>query len=139
MQRYDLSRIRTARSSRAAVKRVGFPPATLLRTGLLLALILLAPIFHPARASTLPAGFSEATINGPAGASWNESVGLKFEDNGRMYVWERGGRVWFQEYGGTSWSLLIDLSEEVGGWRDFGLLGFALGPNFFDKSYIYLI
>ena len=105
----------------------------------MLALILLAPIFHPARASTLPAGFSEATINGPAGASWNESVGLKFEDNGRMYVWERGGRVWFQEYGGTSWSLLIDLSEEVGGWRDFGLLGFALDPNFRNNGYIYLM
>src|SRR5206468_1357917 len=33
---------------------------------------------------------------------------------------------------------LIDISEEVGGWRDFGLLGFALHPNFQQNGYIYL-
>ncbi|PYJ97187.1 MAG: hypothetical protein DME23_16795, partial [Verrucomicrobia bacterium] len=39
----------------------------------------------------------------------------------------------------TSWSLLIDLSEEVGGWRDFGMLGFALDPNFRVNGYLYLM
>ena len=139
MKRIDLQSIGTARSRQASEKRVWFPPATLLRTGLLLALILLAPGFHPARASTLPAGFSETTINGPAGANWNECVGMTFEDNGRMYVWERGGKVWIKEYGASTWSLLIDISEEVGGWRDFGMLGFALDPNFRVNGYLYLM
>ena len=90
-------------------------------------------------AATLPAGFTETILNGPAGANWNECVGMTFDDSGRMYVWERAGRVWIQEYGASSWSLLIDIGEEVGGWRDFGLLGFALDPNFRDNGYIYLM
>jgi len=89
-------------------------------------------------ATTLPAGFSEAMVNGPAGG-WNLPVGMQFENNGRMYVWEKGGRVWFQEYGGSTWTLLIDISDEVGNWGDFGLLGFALDPNFRVNGYIYLM
>ena len=100
---------------------------------------LLCVIGREVRAATLPAGFSEATVNGPAGGGWNEPVGMRFEDNGRMYVWEKGGRVWFQEYGASTWTLLIDLSEEVGDWADFGLLGFALDPDFRVNGYLYLM
>ena len=89
--------------------------------------------------ATLPAGFAETAIAGPTGGNWNEAVGILFEDNGRMYVWERGGRVWFREYGGSTWTLLLDISEEVGGWRDFGLLGFVLDPNFRQNGYLYLL
>lgn len=86
-------------------------------------------------AATLPVNFSEQQIGG----TWNEAVGLLFEDNGRMYVWERGGRVWIVENGVKSATPLIDISEEVGGWRDFGLLGFVLDPNFRQNGYIYLL
>src|SRR4051812_3305897 len=88
-----------------------------------------------AQSASLPAGFSEQTIGG----TWNEAVGLLFEDNGRMYVWERAGRVWIIENGVKASTPLIDLHEEVGGWRDFGLLGFALDPNFRANGYIYLL
>src|SRR5437870_8306940 len=44
-------------------------------------------------AATVPAGFTESPIPGP----WTDSVGLTFESNGRMYVWERTGRVWFKD------------------------------------------
>src|ERR1041385_758339 len=76
--------------------------------------------------SVLPAGFAEETITGP----WTEPVGLAFDPGqqtpgGRIYVWERAGRVWIVENGIKATPPLIDLSEEVGGWRDFGLLGFA--------------
>src|SRR5258706_7297085 len=85
--------------------------------------------------ATLPAGFTEQVV----GSGWNEAVGILFEDNGRMYVWERGGRVWIVENGVKMAYPLIDISDEVGGWRDFGLLGFALDPNFRNNGYIYLL
>src|SRR2546428_7213459 len=64
---------------------------------------------------------------------------MTFDDSGWMYVWERAVKVWIQEYGASSWSLLIDIGEEVGGWRDFGMLGFALDPNFRVNGYLYLM
>ncbi|PYL00607.1 MAG: hypothetical protein DME19_04520 [Verrucomicrobia bacterium] len=123
---------------RSGSHRVGFATkATLL---LLLGLLGLADSNSGrVSAATLPAGFSETIINGPAGANWNECVGITFEDNGRMYVWERAGKVWIKEYGASNWSLLLDIGEEVGGWRDFGLLGFALDPNFRVNGYVYLM
>ncbi len=92
-----------------------------------------------AAGASLPAGFTEETIPGP----WTEVVGLAFEPEqatagGRLYVWERAGRVWIVENGVKLTPPLLDLSEEVGGWRDFGLLGFALHPNFRQNGYLYL-
>ncbi|GAB3528714.1 hypothetical protein GCM10027443_07050 [Pontibacter brevis] len=54
-----------------------------------------------------------------------------------MFVWERPGVVWVVENGQKK--LFIDISEEVGGWRDFGLLGFALHPQFDTNGYFYLL
>ncbi len=99
---------------------------------------LLFVLSREVRAATLPAGFSEAVINGPPGG-WNQPVGMLFQANGRMYVWEKGGRVSFREYGGNTWTLLIDISDEVGNWGDHGLLGFALDPNFNVNGNIYLM
>ena len=89
--------------------------------------------------AALPTGFSEETIPGP----WSEPVGLTFEPEqqspgGRAYVWERAGRVWIIENGVKLPQPMIDISEEVGGWRDFGLLGFAFHPQFRQNGYIYL-
>src|SRR5262245_22497978 len=38
-------------------------------------------------AATVPPGFTEGAVPGP----WSDAVGIAFEDNGRMYVWERTG------------------------------------------------
>jgi cysteine-rich repeat protein len=88
----------------------------------------------PAQAANLPSGFSEIQIGG----AWNEAVGMQFTIDGRLFVWERGGRVWIVENGVKSASPFIDISEEVGGWRDFGLLGFALHPDFNNNGLFYL-
>ena len=100
-----------------------------------LLLFLLAINFcSPKSLMAQPAGFSdELVIDG-----WSQAVGVTFDENGRMYVWEKGGKVWTVENGVKTSEPLIDISEEVGNWRDFGLIGFALDPNFLNNGYIYL-
>ncbi len=86
-------------------------------------------------AATLPAGFSEQTIS-----DWTEdAVGLTFDQAGVMYFWDRLGRVWIIENGVARSTPLIDISQEVGAWDDYGLLGFALHPNFRQNGYFYLL
>jgi glucose/arabinose dehydrogenase/fibronectin type 3 domain-containing protein len=92
-----------------------------------------------AQAATLPTGFAETVVAGPNAGNWNLPVGMTFDSTGRTYVWEREGRIWFQERGSTTWVLLLNISEEVGAWGDYGLLGFALDPNFRVNGYIYLM
>ncbi|MEZ4963315.1 MAG: PQQ-dependent sugar dehydrogenase [Saprospiraceae bacterium] len=82
-----------------------------------------------------PTGFSDNLYLG----GWDEAAGFTWDANGRMYVWERKGKVWVVENGVKQNSPLLNISDEVGGWRDFGLLGFALDPNFLSNGYIYLL
>ncbi len=89
--------------------------------------------------ASVPAGFSETVIASPSGGNWNEAIGLTFENNGRMYVWERAGRVWFKDVSDSGFSLLLDIQEEVAAMLDHGLLGFALDPNFRQNGHIYLL
>ena len=86
-------------------------------------------------AATLPANFTETSIGG----TWNEAVGITFASDGRMFVWERAGRIWIVENGVKSSQPFLDISDEVGGWRDFGLLGVALHPDFYNNGYVYLL
>src|SRR5262245_22512429 len=62
-------------------------------------------------AATLPPGFAETDVPGPGG-EWNGPVGITFDSTGRMFVWERDGRVWFKDPSDSSFSLLLDISEE---------------------------
>src|SRR5262245_5299939 len=92
------------------------------------------------RAATLAPGFTETTFS----TGWTEAVGLIFGRNPdgsktRMYVWERAGRVWIVENGVRLATPLIDISDEVAAYRDFGLLGFALDPNFATNGYFYML
>ena len=87
-----------------------------------------------AAATDLPPGFvDEPVLDTPSIA-----VGMTFDGNGRMYLWERNGRVWIAEDGELLPTPLIDIHEEVGNWRDFGLLGFALDPGFLQNGDFYL-
>lgn len=101
---------------------------------LLLFLVSFSLSIHSLQAQTPPSGFSSVTVS----SDWNEAVGLTFSKDGtKMYVWERGGRVWVVENGQKQ--LLLDISEEVGGWHDHGLLGFALHPQFEQYGYFYVL
>jgi len=84
---------------------------------------------------TPPPGFSSLTV----GSNWNQPVGLTFSNSGRMFVWEKAGKVWMVENDTKPNAPLLDISEEVGDWRDHGLLGFALDPNFEANGFIYLL
>lgn len=69
---------------------------------------------------------------------FNFPVGVTFAPDGRMFVWEKGGRVYFIEPVTSTRVLLLDISEEVGDWRDYGMLGFALDPQFYSNGRIYV-
>ena len=81
-----------------------------------------------------PTGFVDQLFMG----GWNNVVGMTFDENGRIYVYEKAGRVLIVDNGVRLPNPLIDISEEVGDWRDFGMLGFVLDPNFLSNGYIYL-
>jgi len=103
------------------------------RFSLLLAMLLSVSMLS---AQTVPSGFNDAVAYS---SSFVQPVGFTFDANGRMYVWEKSGKVWIVDNGVRLPAPLIDLSEEVGDWRDHGCLGFALDPNFLTNGRIYLL
>jgi glucose/arabinose dehydrogenase len=91
---------------------------------------------------TLPTGFSVSDI----GSAWNQSVGAAFSNDGKkLFVWEKAGKIFECIWDATSQTYtkqttpVLDISPEVGDWRDHGLLGFALDPNFDSNGFIYLL
>ncbi len=97
------------------------------------ALIGVFGIFKDAFGQTLPANFSDALVMG----GWNAPVGATWDANGRLYVWEKRGQVWIVENGVRLPNPLLNISDEVGDWRDHGFLGFALDPDFLTNGRIY--
>ncbi len=90
--------------------------------------------FH-ALSQSLPAHFQSVLVSN----NWTNLVGVRFDNTGQMYAWEKGGRVWVIDTNGVRLPVpLIDISEEVGDWRDHGLLGFALHPDFRVNGFFYL-
>lgn len=88
-----------------------------------------------AGAQSVPAGFNDAVVV----SGFSEPVGFTFDANGRLYVWEKQGKVWIVEDGVRLPAPLVDISEEVGNWRDHGCLGFALDPDFTTNGHVYLL
>ncbi|MEO1597569.1 MAG: PQQ-dependent sugar dehydrogenase, partial [Planctomycetota bacterium] len=84
----------------------------------------------------LPQGFYEQGV----ATGWDQLVGVTFDSTGRAYPWERSGKIWAVETDGTRGTEpILDISDEVGGWRDHGLLGVALHPGFRQNGWIYLL
>lgn len=62
-----------------------------------------------------------------------------FDDIGRMYVAEKGGKIHLVDENGVRLpDPLLDISEEVAAWGDHGLTGMALDPHFSDNHHIYV-
>src|ERR1700689_1935389 len=101
--------------------------------------IVLLATWSQLRASSVPSGFADTSVSRPDGRAWDGAAGVVFADDGRMFVWERGGRVWLA--GGAAparTTPLIDLSDEVSTIGALGLTGFALDPQFAQNGYLYL-
>jgi glucose/arabinose dehydrogenase len=109
------------------------PRGHLYSLAILFAQLLLWP--GPLAAQTVPSGFQDRLV----GDYWPEVAGFTFDEAGRMYVWERGGKVWTLDNDVKHPVPLVDIAGEVGAWRDHGMLGFALDPNFRQNGYIYLL
>lgn len=85
------------------------------------------------RAQSLVSGFETSLVMD----GWFSPVGATWDANGRMYVWEKSGRVWIVENGVRLATPLLNLLEEVGNWADHGMLGFALDPNYLTNGRMY--
>jgi glucose/arabinose dehydrogenase len=76
--------------------------------------------------------------------AWNQPVGLLFSPDGsKLFVWEKAGKVFVcnRNAGGEyvkQNTPVIDISDEVGNYNDYGLTGFALDPGFASNGLIYL-
>lgn len=93
-------------------------------------------------AQTVPAGFTITNI----ASGWNQPTGSTFNNAGtKLFVWEKRGRVYVCNWDNTNQvyvkqsTPVVDIGPEVGNWRDHGLLGFALDPNFDVNGLIYLM
>ena len=97
-------------------------------------------LFSGVYAQTFPTGFSATNI----GSGWNAPVGAAFNNDGtRLFVWEKGGKVFVCNWNGTTYvkqsTAVLDISPEVGNWRDHGMLGFALDPGFSNNGLFYVL
>lgn len=100
-----------------------------------MALALWLGSFISASSQTLPAGFVSSLVSD----GWFSPLGAVWDANGRMYVWEKAGRVWIVENGVRLPTPLLDINHEVGHWADHGMLGFALDPNFTVNGRFYVM
>jgi glucose/arabinose dehydrogenase len=87
----------------------------------------------------LPSGFTNSKIQ----EGYTSPMGVVFQNDGqRMFSWDKSGHLYASNWNGATYirqaATVLDLSEEVGDWRDFGLLSICLDPNFNTTGLIYL-
>ena len=116
---------------------------TSMRRLLLTAWLAILPLWLPgatARADglALPPGFTDSLVSRPDGLPWNDAMGATVAADGRLFVWERAGRVWVVDPKHPHPAPIVDLSREVGTAGELGLTGFALDPNFAANGRLYL-
>src|SRR5882672_4408296 len=118
--------------SRFGIVRLG---ATLL-LGLLTALgAAVAPTPAHAQISFADPGFYAETV---ATLPPYSPVGLAFAPDGRIFVWQKAGKVRIIKNGQLLTTPFLDISDHVNQYLDHGLLGLALDPNFASNGYVYL-
>ena len=103
---------------------------------LIVALMGLGTIPPAANAIAPPDGFTRIGTPG----DWGDIVGITPVGDGRFVAWEREGIVWMLGPDlAMSMEPMIDIHDEVGAWRDHGLLGLTLDPDFLVNGRLYLL
>lgn len=82
----------------------------------------------------LRSGFSRQLV----ADGFTMAVGITFDEQGRGYIWDKGGRIYLMIDGEIQPELFIDIREEVANTGDNGMLGFVLDPDFYSNGYFYL-
>lgn len=109
----------------------------------------MAPVRHLASTALITAALAatDASAAPPNGftleswpGDWGELLGIVPTGDGRFIAWEQAGRAWMVGPDGmASTTPLLDLREEVGFWREHGLLGLAVDPEFLDNGLLYVL
>lgn len=85
-------------------------------------------------AGTLPANFQESTVF----SGLSTPTVVRFASDGRVFVAEKSGVInVFDNLSDTTPTVFADLNVSVDNFRDRGLLGMALDPNFPTRPYVY--
>ena len=76
-------------------------------------------------------------------SGYNTIMGVVFNEDGtKMFVWEKRGHIYVSNWNGSSYvkqaTPVLDISDEVGDWRDFGFQSIALDPDFETNGLIYM-
>lgn len=87
----------------------------------------------------LPPGYSADQVQ----SGYNTIMGVVFNQDGtKMFVWEKRGHVYVSNWDGSSYvkqaTPVLDISDEVGDWRDFGFASFCLDPDFDNNGLVYM-
>ncbi|MCK6484952.1 MAG: PQQ-dependent sugar dehydrogenase [Phycisphaerae bacterium] len=85
--------------------------------------------------SALPPGFIEENVV----TGLTRPVGVAFAAQDLMFIWEKDGYLWRVSQGVVDPAPLLDITDEVYTYRDNGLMGVALDPQFLTNGRIYLI
>ena len=76
-------------------------------------------------------------------SGYNTIMGVVFNEDGtKMFVWEKRGHIYVSNWNGSSYvkqaTPVLDISDEVGDWRDFGFASVCLDPDFESNGLIYM-
>lgn len=97
-----------------------------------LLVIALAAAATPARAATLPAGFSEVVF----ASGLNSPTAMQFAPDGRLFVAQQGGALRVIKNGALLTTPFLTVTVDSAGER--GLLGVTFDPNFASNQYVYV-
>jgi glucose/arabinose dehydrogenase/chitodextrinase len=97
-------------------------------------LALLLPLLASAQVFTDPAFSAQTVVTLPA--YW--VVGMTWSSDGRMFIWQKNGRVLIYKNGALNSTPFLDLVGRVNVYSDRGFLGLALDPDFQTNGYVYL-
>jgi glucose/arabinose dehydrogenase len=98
---------------------------------LLLSTLLFLFLLISVKAQFADPGFYEQEIG-----TWNFPISFVFDQGNKMYMAEKGGKVY--KYENYTKTLLLDITEEVSVFNDEGIYGIAIHPDFAQNGYMYL-